>query len=337
MNPRLPGLIEDAVEKFQLSLTGTRILTEAATGHFAVTPVIAARAGAEVFAFTRASRFGSVADVERETAELSAAVSPDLPIHVVTSLDSVPLDTIDVATNTGFLRPFDARLIDRLPRSCVIPLMWETWEWRPDELDLDACRRAGIKVYGTDEDDERLRTKEYLGFVVLQRLLAAKRTPLSSRVLVLGSTDFTAPVHRLLCRTGYTCTLATVDDRLDAAAFDVLVLLEHRRRIKLVGDAGALIPTATLRAHHAVIHICGEADFSGLACYHDPALPARFGAMSYTADHVDPKAVVDLHAAGLNVAAGMLKANAGGLAGGAYRQFMETACPGQAFADERYW
>lgn len=335
---RLARLIAGAVDTFSLRLDGRLVLTEAATGNYAVTPVIAALAGADVIAFTRASRFGTVDEVVQQTRELADTVRPGLSLKVVTSLDDrLSIGRVDIVTNTGFLRPLDAAFVERLRDGCVIPLMWETWEFRPGEIDLEACRRKGIKVYGTNENDPRLRTKEYIGFVVLERLLGLKRTPLSTRVLLLGSAEFTGPVQPLLAAAGYQCRAATVDEHVSADEFDAVVLLEHKVRVELVGSERALIPASTLRPDQAVIHVCGEADLSAAPCATDPDSPAPFGFMSYTTDHADPKAVVDLHAAGLSVAEGMLRASEQGLSGADYKHFVETRFPGQAFTEPQYW
>jgi len=337
MNPVIPRLIKQAIKNFDLCLKGKTVLTEAATGNFMVTPVIAALSGAEVFAFTRASRYGTIEEVRQQTAELQNAINPVLPIRVITSLDDAPLDRIEILTNTGFLRPIDSALINRLPMSCVIPLMWEVWEARPKELDLETCLKRGIKVYGTNEDDSRLRTMEYLGFIVLERLLAFKRTPFSTSVLLLGCEEFGLPVQELLSKNGYRCNFTTFCEPNAMDDYDTLVLLENKNPIELVGSSNALIPTSKLRSDQLVIHICGQANFSELPCAGFPDHPAPFGYMSLTTDYADPKAVIDLHTAGLKVAEGMLKANHLGLSGIEYKSYMETQYPAQAFADERYW
>ena len=79
----------------------------------------------------------------------------------------MPLEDVDILTNTGFLRPINKKLIKALTPKCVIPLMWEPWEFRPEEIDIDACVERGIKVYGTNEADPRLKTMDYIGWIVL--------------------------------------------------------------------------------------------------------------------------------------------------------------------------
>ena len=68
--PGFKNKIEDAVDRLNLDLSGKVVLTEAATGAYIVTPVIAALAGAEVYAFTKDTRYGTVAEVRKQTNEL---------------------------------------------------------------------------------------------------------------------------------------------------------------------------------------------------------------------------------------------------------------------------
>ena len=52
--------------------------------------------------------------------------------------------------------------------------------------------------------------------------------------------------------------------------------------------------------------------------------------MSFTADYIDSKAIIDLHTAGLKVAEGMLKANEMNLHRIEYKNFMESNYPALA-------
>ncbi|MEJ5197352.1 MAG: hypothetical protein WHX53_00370, partial [Anaerolineae bacterium] len=69
---RLVGLIRRTIAFLDLDLSGLVVLTEAASGPYVVTPIIAALAGAaRVIALTAASRYGSVEAVVAETHALA--------------------------------------------------------------------------------------------------------------------------------------------------------------------------------------------------------------------------------------------------------------------------
>jgi len=330
----------DSVRKFDLDLSGKTVLTEAATGNYVVTPLLAACAGATVLAYTKDSHYGSVKEVVRQTQAFAKALGVEHRINVVTDIQKLDLQDMDVVTNTGFLRPIHADFIQRLSPECVIPLMWEPWEFRPDELDLAACYAKGIKVYGTNESDTRVRTMEYLGFVVLSLMLAHKRSPFgSNKVLLVGSERFVAPSLKVLARNGYRIESLTDYDapKPNVGDFDVVVIMEHERNIRVVAPQNAFIEQEEIRDDALVIHICGDVSFDRARFSHQPEKPSPFGYMSYTADYADSQAVIDLHAAGLCVAQGMLQANSLELEGEAYKAYMESNYPALAFPDFIYW
>ena len=75
---RLARLVRDAVAECHLDLSGRCVVTEAATGAYVVTPVIAALAGARrVIAITRPTRYGTRSEVREATLELAARLGVD--------------------------------------------------------------------------------------------------------------------------------------------------------------------------------------------------------------------------------------------------------------------
>ncbi|QOP45839.1 hypothetical protein [Sulfurimonas paralvinellae] len=335
----LANKILKSIDKFSLNLTNKIILTEAATGNYVVTPIIIACSGAKkVYAFTKASKYGSIEEVKRQTYELAKYLDVESKIEIITDLSNVPLKSIDVLTNTGFLRPINKEIIDQLSPNCVIPLMWETWEFRDSDLDLEVCIEKGIKVYGTNEDNEKLKTKEYIGYMVLNFLLDLKHTPLSSKVLVLGCDYFTVYTEQVLKNNCYYYKIISdYNDKINIDNYDCIVLLEHHKQDLLIGRKGAFIDINTINEHVDVIHICGNVDFSNAKFNFIPKYPASFGYMSYTVDYMGKQVVTDLHTAGLKVSEGMMKANKMNLEKKEYKIFMEKNYPAMSFKDERYW
>ena len=334
----LRSKIKKSLRKFSLNLADRIVLTEAATGNFVVTPIIAALSGAEVYAITKKSKYGSVEDVTRQTHLLADMFNLSHEIHIITSYDQVDLGSVDVLTNTGFNRPIDHGVVQKLSSSMVIPLMWEPWEYRESDVDIDACCRRGIKVYGTNESDPRLRTLDYIGLLVIHLLLQNQKTPFGSNILVLGNERFADPALKVLNQLGYCHTwIHQYQQKItDIAAYDTIVCLEHVNDDLLIGAGGA-IDSNLIDEEQLIIHIAGNVNFGGLLCRKLPQDPAPFGSMSFTTDYVDPMAVIDLHTAGLKVAEGMLSANALKLPPKKYKVFMESNYPAKAFSNPKYW
>jgi hypothetical protein len=113
------------------------VVTEAATGTYVVTPVLAAAAGAEVFAVTRHTRYGGVDYVRSLTVELANLCGCSNRLHVVEHLTAESIGSADIVTNSGHVRPISASMIALM--TTAIPLMYESREFRASDLDLDAC------------------------------------------------------------------------------------------------------------------------------------------------------------------------------------------------------
>ena len=211
---RLARLVDEAVVRCAIDLTGAVVLTEAATASYAVTPVIAARAGASrVYAVTRSTRFGSVDQVRAETLELARLLGVDNRIQVVDEKRRAIVEDADIVTNSGHVRPLDAEMIAWMKPSAVIPLMYETWELRPADVDLAACRKRGLLVAGTNERHPAVDVFSFLGILAIRLLHDAGVAVFKSSVLVVCDNDFGPYIERGLSQAG-----AAVDLVRDAAA-----------------------------------------------------------------------------------------------------------------------
>lgn len=311
---RVERLIKAAIVDFSLDLTDIAVLTEAASGPFAVTPLIAALAGApRVIAVTRDSKYGTVAEVSDYVLGWAAELGVAERIQVTDEPARRFAEEANLVTNLGFVRPIDAEFVSRLPRDSAIPLMWEPWEFRSEDLDLSACLARGIPVLGTDESHPRLRIFRYVGMIVLKLLFAAEIEIFRSNILLVGSGPFGDEAQVVLEGAGGIVTRVCPDDgwsgrdgALDAAVLeaDALVVVEHRQRMAVIGgDRGIPVSWLAERAV-SVIHVCGVLDMDALAASGIAKFPphdVRPGYMALTTDFVGPRPVVDLHAAGLKV------------------------------------
>ena len=331
--------IINSIDKFNLNLKYKNVLTEAATGNYVVTPIIAALSGAKVFAFTKNTRFGTVEKVKDQTYQLASQLNVIDKIMIVDNLDKINLNEMDILTNTGFLRPINEELINKLSEKCVIPLMWEPWEWRKDELDIEACYKKGIKVYGTNESDPRLKTMDYIGYIALYFLLVQKLSPYSAKILILGCEKFANPISKILKQNNYNYQIITdyKKTQFEISKYNAIIIAENTNDIKLIGNNNCSIKSDEISEDTTVIHIAGNVDFSNGKFIKVPEKPAPFGYMSFTTDFIDSQAVIDLHTAGFKVAEGMLKSNEMNLNGLEYKDFMESNYPALAFDNKRFW
>lgn len=312
---RVIKLIDTAIARLELNLSGLTILTEAASGVFAVTPLIAARAGAaRVIAVTRDSRFGQSDDVIENICDLALKMGVGDKIHCSTLSAFEFADQADIVTNLGFVRPLNHNLLKRLPKHSVIPLMWEPWEFRQEDVDILVCRERQIAVIGTCETDPRLRIFDYLGAVVAKLLFESGLEVLRTRVALIASDPFGEAIERVLTQMGVEVTRLSLpkgDENLDARwadelrDVDALVVAEQKDKRCLVGGGNGIC-TGRLHAQNIrLVHLSGVVDDDDLCRAGVPKFPEQrveFGRMTVTTGYVGPRPVIDLHAGGLRAA-----------------------------------
>jgi hypothetical protein len=191
----LIACMRDAVRRCELDLSGMTVLTEAASDAYAVTPVLAALAGAKhVFALARDSRFGTIDEVARAIITLARTANVSDRIEIVTEKGRGIVAGADIITNSGHLRPIDREMAGWMKPTAVIPLMYEAWELREADLDLAACRRKWIAVAGTNERHPAVDVFSFLGSIA-ERLLLDAGIALGGRRIVLWCDN---PFHAFL-------------------------------------------------------------------------------------------------------------------------------------------
>lgn len=344
---RVHRLMRSAIESFGLDLCGMTVLTEAGSGYFALTPVIAALAGADrVIAVTRDSRYGTAQDIAKDVAVWQSDC--DLTATAITVSTEPPMTHAAEAhliTNLGFVRPIDAAFISKLPEDAAVALMWETWEFRPEDIDRQACEQSGVPIMGTDELDPRLQIFRYVGMLGLKLLLEAGIEAVNSRILIVGAPPFGEDITQTLRANGaetlhYHLGSAVSCDQVRefCADVDAIIYAEHHSRKDLLTPEHGIDFSVLARAGAPVIHICGALDvgiFTEAGVVKYPCDVVSPGYMTRTTDYVGPKPVVRLHAAGLAVGAAMVRGRRQGLSGAALEDFAFAHSPAMNFAGRR--
>jgi hypothetical protein len=203
--------LQHIIQDLNIQLEGDCVLTEAASGAYACTPVLAALAGAEVHAFARDSKYGSANDCIEQVKVLAEKCGVSEQIHFHTEKNEMPWERATVVTNSGALRPLDSTILQRVSSSCRIPLMFEAWEFRSQDLDLDFCRSKGIQIAGTNERHSQVDVFGYLGDMVVRLIQDAKQTPYRNKFIVVSNNDFTPylckPLVSMSAGVGVYCPL----------------------------------------------------------------------------------------------------------------------------------
>lgn len=302
-------LILKAIDHFKLNLKGLIVLTEAANGNYVWGPVIAAKAGAKVIAFAKTSRYGSVEKIKAETNELAKKFRISDSIDIIAKLSSTALGKADIITNSGFLRPLDKNKLKGCKKTAVIPLMWETWEYRKEDLDLSFCHKNGIPVLGTNESIGYLNTFSYLGPVVKKLLLENNIEIQNCTFGLVGNGKFVKAITKSLISDGANCidiTKFSIRDKQFIKNCDALIFADHESNTQYIGKNARITgkEIKSINPDLLIVHISGNIDPRDLktsGIRYCPECIAQPHHMSVSTDYAGPKPLIDLFTAGLKV------------------------------------
>jgi len=197
-------------------------------------------------------------------------------IRITTERTQTDIGQADIVTNSGHVRPVDAEMVGWMKPSAVIPLMYEAWEFRDGDVDLEACKRRGIRVAGTNERHPSVDVFSYLGIMAVKLLLDAGIAVYGCKILVCCDNPFEPYLRRALRPQAHVVIGPT-----EAA------LIRERSPGAVVAQYWGDIDRSAL-------------DTAGVR-YWPPAAPA-LGHMAILPAAVGPEPTVRLQAGGLKVA-----------------------------------
>lgn len=302
---RLARLARTAVQRCQLDLTDLVVFTEAASGAYAVTPVLAALAGARrVYALAPSSESGSFEEIKQATDALARIASVGDRIEVVSEKCRDIICQADIVTNSGHVRPIDAEMVAAMKFSAVIPLMYEAWELRTTDLDLTACRERGIPIAGTNEQHPEIDTFSFLGMMSIRLLLDAGIPVSQSRILVCSDNLFGPFLERGLSQSGAIVeSVENLAARCGIWEADAVVIAMVPREQPVVGRREAEL-IAQFYPAAVVAQFWGDLDRFELRRCNVPFWPIqapRPGHQAALPSSIGPDPVVRLQAGGLKV------------------------------------
>jgi hypothetical protein len=356
---RVLRLIQGRIARYDLDLAGLVVLTEAATGYYRVTPVIAALAGADrVLALARDSRFGSVERIREQTAYLASQAGVQHKIEVVGDRTGAVFGAADLITNLGAVRPIDPWAVAHCKSAAVVSLMFGGNDWRPHEVDLAACWERGIAVAGVDE--VAIDLFRFTGQRLTWFLLELGLETVGCRYLFAGGGPVFARVMTFLGRAGAEI-LAVTGDAADSVrasggqkvagnlreppawealrTADALFTFDPLREWDFISATGELTPEELAQVAPAisVVNYSGKVDRAGLQavginCFprHDPG----GGHSANTIGEILPAPVIELHTAGLRVGQIMARAR---MEGRSYLEAEQSAVASGLGEDLHAW
>lgn len=286
-------------------------------------------AGAEkVIAVTRDSEYGKAKDVAEKTRRIANTFEVDgHKIQIVEELTNSLIKEANIVTNLGFVRPIDKKFIQHLKETAAISLMYETWEYREEDLDLHECWKRGIPVLGTNEQHRTLKIFDFLGPLCLKILFEAKIEAFRSCIMVIGDNRFGKNIVETLSSVGSSIFYVGHISEMEIQRVGARKMGESLREIRardVIVDCDALIVNSYpdqeviigkngqisakelrgLAPGITIIQFNGLVDREELTKYGVLSLPERepvIGHMGWTLSDLGPKPVIALNSGGLKV------------------------------------
>lgn len=309
-------LIKRCIESLQVNLKGYVVLTEVGSDKYLYSPIIPLLAGADkVFAFVRDTNYGSAAEISRECFNIASELGVNNRLEIgENNLDTKWLSKADIVTNSGMLRPLDSEKLKFLKLNAVIPLMYEAWEARLEDVDYMYCKEHGIKVAGTWENHPSIRVFDYVEILAVKMALEAGYEVKNNNILIWSDDEFGLKAREGFLASGASSCVVTTDyqvllQQLESLDFVYICDYDAPSPYEHLWDLNVL---KTGNPNLGIVHLYGKLDLqafisSGFSVY--PRINGKAKTMTFTLGHVGLQPIIYLQTAGYKVAEELITDN----------------------------
>lgn len=304
-------IIKDSISSLCLDLSGYTVLTEVGSNNYIYTPIIPLLAGAKkVYAWTKDSSYGKGDDIAQSCFNIAKSLDLEKKLEFsVNYRDYNHVKNADIITNSRFIRPIDKSFLKFVKPKTVIPLMFEAWEIRSEDIDIDLCDDLGIKVAGTWENHPKIKVFDYVKELTLKMIFEAGFEISGNTFAVWSNDDFGEQAKDALIRNCAKSVELISDYEILKKHFknvDVLLLFDYHEQNDYFGERGIFNIKELKRLNNSfgVIHLYGNIDCNYLMENNISVFPKKNGKaklMTYTLAHVGLLPVIRLLTAGLKV------------------------------------
>lgn len=315
---RAVHIIGQMISTLELDLSDLIVLTEVGSNNYLYTPIIAAMANAKkVYAWTRDTQYGAGEDIKKECLMLARQLGLEERIEISVNERKVEhINRANIITNSGLLRPIDKEFLKSVSTDkCVIPVMYEAWELRESDLDLEECKNKGIKVAGTWENHPAIKVFDGIGPLSVKLAMEAGFEVYQNNIVIWGDDDFGETSVKYFERLGAESVLMTTElDEFYGAVTnaDFVYFCSYHEGRNLIGTNGIIDMNRVKSLNPAIgiVHLYGDINEafvreSGLKVY--PEKNGFPSVMSETLAYLGERPLINLQAAGFKVAQNLIQ------------------------------
>lgn len=312
---RARRIIIETAKALDLDLKGRTVLTEVGTHNYLFSPIVPALCGAEkVYALAKDNAYGKAYEVIQECRQICDKLDLRNVHFLEQTIPTEILPEIDILTNSGNLRPINKSLLQYCKKDLVIPLMYEAWEFRNSDIDIDYCKDHGFKVAGTWEDHPVLQVFRYSGLLAMKMAFNAGFEIEGNHIFVWSNDNFGKVISEKFIEEGGKVTLSN-----DPTLFyqmlpdlDFVFLADYFMEGSYLSNGGILDASRVVELNPDIVfvHLFGNVDYK--YCLEQtievfPKYDGKRHVMSYTLGYIGLIPILRLQVGGYRVAFELLE------------------------------
>lgn len=351
------NVVKEQIKNFDLDLTGLVVITECASGFYAYNTFVPILANAKkVIAVSKTTSYGTFDENKKNIEDLAKKFNIDIStLEVVNKLEDYHLKEVDVITNSGLVRPITSEMMAQMKHTAVIPLMWETWEFRDEDLDLNSAIKNDILVLGTKETSKEIDMRGYAGVLGLAILVYLNLEVYKTKVVLFGNEVLGNAIVETFEKNNveYLWFVNSPTNKNQKSykelgkykniikSYDAVLFAEHSYRDEILTKEHGLTlkELSELNEEIKIGVIAGnineeELNTSSLEYFPKKIMPA--GYMSFQPYHMGAKPVIELFSAGLKIGEQMAKCRLNGMSLKDTIAFMTTKFFAMDFVGKSY-
>lgn len=303
--------IQKAINDLKLDLSGLTILTEAASNIFIVTPLIALMAKAKkVYAISQTTQYGTFVSIKKNTQKVAVKMGlQNSSLEIIHKNKFKDYDKVNIITNLGHVRPIDEKILSLLKKDTVISYMCESWEYRPDDLDLKLCNKYGILVYGINEEYPLVNCFREIGLIALKLIFESKISLLDTQIAIISRDKFGITILKTIRQFNKKAILFNKFDKNLANQLnnlDLLIVADYKYPGTIIGSKGIIRPSILKKQspNVKIIQVCGNNHLKEIKAKAIPVYPVIELSpirMSNTFGDISYKSIIRLYTGGFKV------------------------------------